>query len=171
MPSLPHVPTSCKIVTVSIIMFLLAWFVRLTCSMSGVPDIGYTTVAHYTLLGELYTFTNCKNSMVPGESPLHRSHGGSALTTQTCMSHSRPRLACHIACPVHVTFVKLSTPGQFGVVCPPLLPFTALGTPTLISSKLYRLSPWSHLYCSAPYVKMVADLGPSKIILSGACTL
>ena len=47
--------------------------------------IGYTTVAHYTLLGELYTFTNCKNSMVPGESPLHRSHGGSALATQTSL--------------------------------------------------------------------------------------
>ena len=26
-PNLPHVPTSCKLVTVSIIMFLLAWFV------------------------------------------------------------------------------------------------------------------------------------------------
>ena len=34
-PNLPHVPTSCKLVTVSIIMFLLAWFVWLPCSMSG----------------------------------------------------------------------------------------------------------------------------------------
>ena len=58
-PSLPHVPTSCKLVTVSIIMFLLAWFVWLTCSMSGSPDVGYTTVAHYTLSGELYTFPAC----------------------------------------------------------------------------------------------------------------
>ena len=27
--------------------------------MSGFPDVGYTTVAHYTLSGELYTFPSC----------------------------------------------------------------------------------------------------------------
>ena len=27
--------------------------------MSGFPDVGYTTAAHYTLSGELYTFPSC----------------------------------------------------------------------------------------------------------------
>ena len=49
-------PTSCKLVTVFIIMFFTC-VVRLTHMFHvWVPDVGYTTVAHYTLSGELYTF-------------------------------------------------------------------------------------------------------------------
>ena len=73
MPSLPHVPTSCKLVTVFIIMFLLAWFVWLTCAMSGFPDVGYTTVAHYTLSGELYTFPSCPRGFLQEKLRLRQS--------------------------------------------------------------------------------------------------
>ena len=37
--------------------------------MSGFPDVGYTTVAHYTLSGELYTFPSCPRGFPPGETP------------------------------------------------------------------------------------------------------
>ena len=85
MPSLPHVPTSCKLVTVSIIMFLLAWFVWLTCSMSGSPDVGYTTVAHYTLSGELYTFPAC---------PLDRTCVAALPTLKRLQTWVRPNFYC-----------------------------------------------------------------------------
>ena len=66
-------PTSCKLVTVFIIMFLLAWFVWLTCSMSGFPDVGYTTVAHYTLSGELYTFPSRPRGFLQAKLRLRQS--------------------------------------------------------------------------------------------------
>ena len=66
-------PTSCKLVTVFIIMFLLAWFVWFTCSMSGFPDVGYTTVAHYTLSGELYTFPSCPRGLLQEKLRLRQS--------------------------------------------------------------------------------------------------
>ena len=56
MPNLPHVPTSCKLVTVSIIMFLLAWFVWLTCSMSGwVPRRRLYDTSALHIVGGNYT--------------------------------------------------------------------------------------------------------------------
>ena len=58
-PSFPHILHHANLWLSSLSCFLLAWFVWLTCSMSGFPDVGYTTVAHYTLSGELYTFPSC----------------------------------------------------------------------------------------------------------------
>ena len=54
-------------------MFLLAWFVWLTCAMSGFPDVGYTTVAHYTLSGELYTFPSCPRGFLQEKLRLRQS--------------------------------------------------------------------------------------------------
>ena len=66
-------------------MFLLAWFVWLTCSMSGFPDVGYTTVAHYTLLGELYTFPAC---------PLDRTCVAALPTLKRLQTRVRPNFYC-----------------------------------------------------------------------------
>ena len=66
-------------------MFLLAWFVWLTCSMSGFPDVGYTTVAHYTLSGELYTFPAC---------PLDRTCVAALPTLKRLQTRVRPNFYC-----------------------------------------------------------------------------
>ena len=66
-------------------MFLLAWFVWLTCSMSGSPDVGYTTVAHYTLSGELYTFPAC---------PLDRTCVAALPTLKRLQTWVRPNFYC-----------------------------------------------------------------------------
>ena len=66
-------------------MFLLAWFVWLTCSMSGFPDVGYSTVAHYTLSGELYTFPAC---------PLDRTCVAALPTLKRLQTRVRPNFYC-----------------------------------------------------------------------------
>ena len=60
--------------------------VRLTqCSMSGFPDVGYTTVAHYTLSGELYTFPAC---------PLDRTCVAALPTLKRLQTRVRPNFYC-----------------------------------------------------------------------------
>ena len=66
-------------------MFLLAWFVWLGCSMSGSPDVGYTTVPHYTLSGELYTFPAC---------PLDRTCVAALPTLKRLQTWVRPNFYC-----------------------------------------------------------------------------
>ena len=53
--------------------------------MSGFPDVGYTTVAHYTLLGELYTFPAC---------PLDRTCVAALPTLKRLQTRVRPNFYC-----------------------------------------------------------------------------
>ena len=72
-PSFPHILHHANLWLSSLSCFLLAWFVWLTCSMSGFPDVGYTTVAHYTLSGELYTFPSCPRGFLQEKLRLRQS--------------------------------------------------------------------------------------------------
>ena len=73
MPSFPHILHHANLWLSSLSCFLLAWFVWLTCSMSGFPDVGYRTVAHYTLSGELYTFPSCPRGFLQEKLRLRQS--------------------------------------------------------------------------------------------------
>ena len=53
--------------------------------MSGFPDVGYTTVAHYTLSGELYTFPAC---------PLDRTCVAALPTLKWLQTRVRPNFYC-----------------------------------------------------------------------------
>ena len=53
--------------------------------MSGFPDVGYTTVAHYALLGELYTFPAC---------PLDHTCVAALPTLKRLQTKVRPNFYC-----------------------------------------------------------------------------
>ena len=53
--------------------------------MSGFPDVGYTTVAHYTLSGELYTFPAC---------PLNRTCVAALPMLKRLQTRVRPNFYC-----------------------------------------------------------------------------